>query len=136
VRWLNSVTPPASATFTRSGRSDTSVGDPAEFSVGQIVTVFRSRLRKGGEAAYGEMAADMENAARATPGFVDFAAFAAADSERVSVVTFANLEAQATWRDDLRHRAAQRMGRNEFYDTYSVQVGECHSVSRWERPQA
>lgn len=110
------------------------MGDPVEFCVGQVVTVFRSRLRQGGEAAYGGMAGAMEDAARASPGFVDYAVFVAADGERVSVVTFATQEAHAVWRDDLSHRAAQRMGRKEFYDAYSVQVGECHSVSRWERP--
>lgn len=110
------------------------MGDPVEFCVGQVVTVFRSRRRQGKDAAYGEMSRDMEDAARVSTGFVDYAEFTAADGERVAVVTFANLEAHAAWRDDVRHRAAQRMGREQFYDDYSVQVGECHSVSRWERP--
>jgi len=98
------------------------------------MTVFRSRLRHGDQATYDEMAGEMEDAARRSPGFVDYAVFVAADGERVSVVTFATREAHAAWRDDLRHRAAQRMGRKEFYDSYSVQVGECQSVSTWERP--
>lgn len=110
------------------------MGDPAEFSVGQVVTVFRSRLREGHYVGYAETSRDMEAAARASIGFVDYAEFVAADDERVAVVTFATPEAHAGWRDDVRHRAAQRRGRDEFYDAYSVQVGECHSVSRWERP--
>ena len=134
MRWLNCATLPASVTSTRSGPDGAPVGDPVEFCVGQVVTVFRSRRRQGSEAAYGEMSREMESAARASPGFVDYAEFAASDGERVAVVTFANSEAQAAWRDDPRHGAAQRMGRDQFYDAYSVQVGECRSVSRWERP--
>ena len=68
-------------------------------------------------------------AARAVPGFVDFATFAGDDGERVSLVTFATPEAHAAWRDDPRHRAAQRRGVDEFYEWYSIQVATCERAS-------
>ena len=64
----------------------------------------------------------MEAAARAMPGFVDFKTFVADDGERVSIVVFDSPEAHAAWRDDPRHRAAQRRGREEWYAEYRIQV--------------
>ena len=104
-------------------------GSGQEFAEGQVVTVFRSRRRPGTDAAYGPLAEAMLDAARAAPGFVDFSTFESPDGERVSVVTFASAEAQASWRDDLAHRAAQSQGRDTLYEWYSVQVATCTSAT-------
>ena len=86
-----------------------------------VVTVFRSRLREPHEG-YEQTADDMEDAARAMPGFVDFKTFRAEDGERVSIVVFDSPGAHAAWRDDPRHRAAQQRGREEWYAEYHIQV--------------
>jgi heme-degrading monooxygenase HmoA len=86
-----------------------------------MVTVFRSRLRQE-HPGYDEKADEMEAAARAMPGFVDFKSFAAADGERVSIIVFDSAETHAAWRDDPRHRVAQRQGRSEWYSEYLIQV--------------
>ena len=86
-----------------------------------VVTVFRSRLREPHEG-YEEVADEMEAAARAMPGFVDFKTFTADDGERVSIVVFDSPESHAAWRDDARHRAAQQRGRQEWYAEYRIQV--------------
>ena len=105
----------------------------ARFAEGQVMTVFRSRRRSDAQEAYSALAGEMEGAARAMPGFVDFKSFTAEDGEHVSLVTFASPETQRAWREDVRHRAAQQRGRDEFYVEYSVQVGECVHVSTWDR---
>ena len=104
------------------------------FAAGQVVTVFRSRRRPGTEPVYGPLAEVMEAAARAVPGFVDFATFVAADGERVSLITFDSPDAHAAWRDDPRHRAAQHQGRSELYEEYSIQVAHCTGATLWSRP--
>ena len=107
--WSASAPRRGSATSTPSAPEGTGrpvSGPPADrFAEGQVVTVFRSRRRAGSEEAYGRTAAAMEAAARAVPGFVDFATFTGDDGDRVSVVTFATPEAHAAWRDDPAHRA-------------------------------
>jgi heme-degrading monooxygenase HmoA len=95
------------------------------FAEGQVVTVFRSRRRAGTEDAYGPLADVMLTAALAQPGFVDFATFEGADSERVAIITFATPESHAAWRDDPAHREAQHRGSEELYDEYSIPVGAC-----------
>ncbi|MET0894951.1 MAG: antibiotic biosynthesis monooxygenase [Acidimicrobiia bacterium] len=89
-----------------------------------IVTVFRSRLRNDSDGSYVATAADTEARAREMPGFVDFKTFIADDGERVSLVTFESRATHDAWRDDPEHRAAQRRGRDEWFETYTIQVCE------------
>ena len=93
---------------------------------GPIVTVFRSRLRDDPDAGAGfqETAQQLEARARAMPGFVDFKEFTAADGERVALITFASRDAHDAWRDEAEHRAAQERGRDQWYETYTIQVCE------------
>ena len=107
-------------------------GDPS-FAAGQIVTVFRSRLRAGAREEYDPMAAEMSATAARMPGYVDAKVFTAIDGERVTVVTFADRASHDGWRTHARHRVAQRQGREAFYDAYSLQVSECTSVAVFAR---
>ena len=87
-----------------------------------VVTIFRSRLRPGCEAAYEELAPRILELARGMPGFVGIKTFTADDGERVSLVEFDTPEAQAAWRDHPEHVRAQARGRAEFYAEYHIQV--------------
>ncbi len=98
----------------------------------QIVTIFRSRLKTTAGDEYEETAEAMLDAARRMPGFVDFKTFRADDGERVSVITFADRPSHDAWRDDDRHRHAQRAGRERFYAEYQIQVCHCLAVHRFE----
>ncbi|MCW2668602.1 MAG: putative antibiotic biosynthesis monooxygenase [Frankiales bacterium] len=99
------------------------------FEPGQVITVFRSRLRPGNQQEYGGTAARMDELARSMPGYVEHKAFTADDGERVTVVTFQDRSSHDAWRTHLEHRAAQRRGRDAFYETYSLQVADVRSVS-------
>ncbi|MCW2672048.1 MAG: putative antibiotic biosynthesis monooxygenase [Frankiales bacterium] len=99
------------------------------FEPGQVITIFRSRLRPGNQQEYGETAARMDELARSMPGHVEHKAFTADDGERVTVVTFRDRASHDAWRTHLEHRAAQRRGREAFYETYSLQVADVASVS-------
>lgn len=94
-----------------------------EPQVGQVVTVFRSRLRPAAVNEYGADAARIAELAASMPGYVEHKAFTADDGERVTVVTFADAESHRAWRDHPEHRAAQRRGIERYYATYSIQVG-------------
>jgi heme-degrading monooxygenase HmoA len=108
----------------------------ARFAPGQVVTVFRSRLRVADDPDYALAADGMERAARDAAGFVDFKSFVAEDGERVSLATFDSEATQRAWRDDLDHQEAQRRGRTEFYGSYSIQVGACTYANDWVRPES
>jgi heme-degrading monooxygenase HmoA len=101
-------------------------------SAGQAVTVFRSRLRDEAGEEYEATAEEMEAAARAMPGFVDFKTFTADDGERVSLITFADRASHDAWRSDERHRRAQQAGRDRFYARYQIQVCDCVAIRRFD----
>jgi antibiotic biosynthesis monooxygenase (ABM) superfamily enzyme len=98
----------------------------------QIITVFRSRQRADAPADYDALADELEARARTFPGFVEFKMFAAADGERLALVTFASDDTEAAWRDDVGHRAAQQRGRDEFYCEYDVAVCAVQRRRRWQ----
>lgn len=102
------------------------------FAAGQVITIFRNRLRPDGVDEYGPTAAAMSELARTMPGYVDHKSFMADDGERVTVVTFADEASQAAWRQHAEHRAAQRRGRSAFYATYTLQVGTCTTAHVFE----
>ena len=101
-------------------------GRPLE---GQVVTVFRNRLRPEHEDAYREELAVVAELARSMPGFVETKTFVAADGERCTVVTFADAESHRGWRDHPRHHEAQRNGIAGYYAEYSIAVGETSYAS-------
>jgi heme-degrading monooxygenase HmoA len=88
------------------------------------VTIFRTRVRPEHREAYGHMAKKMHDLAVKAPGFISIKTFGSDDGERVSIVEFANREATAAWRDDALHLEAQRLGREQFYSEYRIQVCE------------
>ena len=104
-----------------------------EPSPGQLITIFRSRLRPEAGPAYAEDAPLVLALARSMPGFVDAKGFVAEDGERVTLVTFADRESHQAWRDHPEHRAAQRRGIDDYYATYSIQVGETTYASAFVR---
>jgi len=97
----------------------------------QSITVFRSRLRDDAAADYATVAAELEERAGGFDGFVEFKEFVAADGERLALVTFASDDAEAAWRDDERHRAAQHRGREAFYSEYDVAVCSVQRRRTW-----
>ncbi|MCU1600872.1 MAG: hypothetical protein JWO22_1581 [Frankiales bacterium] len=101
------------------------------FAPGQVVTVFRSRLREDNQEEYGETADHMSDLARTMPGYVEHKAFTADDGERVTLVTFADRASHDGWRTHLEHRAAQHRGREAYYQAYSLQVADVTGVSEF-----
>lgn len=101
---------------------------------GPIVIVFRSRLRHGAGPEYEPLAERMLALARTVDGFVDFASFRSDDGERVSLITFASMEAERAWRDHPEHRAAQAAGRDRLYETFSIQVCRVEHERHFEHP--
>ena len=104
--------------------------------VGQVVTVFRSRLRPAAREEYAPDAARVAELARTMPGYVEHKSFVAEDGERVTLVTFADRASHDAWRDLPEHRRAQRRGIDRYYETYTIQVGTTSYASSFCRAPA
>jgi heme-degrading monooxygenase HmoA len=102
-------------------------------SAGQVVTVFRNRLREPAQEAYAADLGVVAALAREMPGFVETKTFVADDGERATIVTFTDPESHRAWRDHPRHRQAQRNGIEEYYSEYSIAVGTTSYASSFTR---
>lgn len=96
-----------------------------------IITVFRSRLRPDVREDYVALANRMNEIARTMPGYVSHKGFFAEDGERVTIVEFEHEEGMRAWRMHPEHRAAQKLGREQFYEEYSVQVCDVTREARF-----
>jgi len=103
---------------------------------GQVITIFRSRLREDGAAAYSQHAERMSELARTMPGYVEHKLFVAEDGERATLVTFADQASHDGWRNHPEHRSAQKAGRAGYYAEYSIAVGTVERAGSWTRPTA
>jgi heme-degrading monooxygenase HmoA len=99
---------------------------------GQVVTVFRNRLRSDADA-YPDHVARISALARTMPGYVEHKTFTAEDGERVTVVTFADRPSHEEWGRHPEHREAQRAGVRDYYEEYSISVGTVERASHWSR---
>ena len=100
---------------------------------GQVVTVFRNRLRDAALETYADELEVVTALARSMPGFVETKTFVAEDGERATIVTFADPESHRAWRDHPRHREAQRHGISDYYEEYSIAVGTTSYASAFTR---
>lgn len=106
-------------------------------SSGEVITVFRSRLRDDAVAnGYTERAAEMIARAQQNPGFLEHKSFVADDGERVSIVRFDSPEAHEAWARDTGHREVQQQGRDEFYTEYRISVADVRRERAWSQDQS
>jgi heme-degrading monooxygenase HmoA len=100
-----------------------------------MVVLFRSKLVDAPEG-YEETAQEMLDLAKTMPGFIDVKAFKADDGERLTLVWWENEEGLKVWRENARHRIAQRLGREKWYEYYKIEVAEVVRKNAFERKTA
>lgn len=98
-----------------------------------VIAVFRSRLRPGVEDEFKALGDQMLEIAQAMPGFISYKVYSSDDAERASIIEFASREELQAWRDQPEHLAAQKLGRERFYETYSLVVSEPVRDSQFTR---
>lgn len=102
-----------------------------------IVVLFRSKLvATASTDGYDEMAQEMDDLARTMPGFIDVKSFKAEDGERLTIVWWQDEETLRAWREQARHRVAQRTGRERWYEYYKLEVAEVIRANNFDRPTA
>ena len=89
-----------------------------------VISIFRSRLRPENGAEFQELAARMLELAQSMPGFLSYKVYTSDDGERCSIIEFDSAEHLRAWREHPEHREAQRIGRERYYEEYSLHVGE------------
>jgi heme-degrading monooxygenase HmoA len=97
-----------------------------------VIVLFRSKLVANPEG-YEAMSDEMYVLARTMPGFIDVKSYTADDGERLTVVWWEDAETLKHWREQVRHRVAQRQGRQQWYEYYRMEVADVTRISTFER---
>jgi heme-degrading monooxygenase HmoA len=86
------------------------------------IILFRSKLTDEAGEDYQAMNAELETLVRQNPGFVDVKSYKAEDGERLTVVWWRDEASLTEWRNLMRHREAQSIGRQKWYEYYEIDV--------------
>lgn len=87
-----------------------------------FVVIFRARVRRFDEE-YSKTAARMRELALTEFGCVEFCAVTEG-SEEIALSYWPSEESIKLWKAHPEHVAAQKLGRDKWYESYSVQVAE------------
>jgi heme-degrading monooxygenase HmoA len=98
-----------------------------------VVAIFRARVRPEHADEYFRLADEMAAIAVKMPGFISWKGYTADDDERVSVHEWESAEQLAAWRNHPDHVKMQALGRERFYDEYTLYVCENPRESRFTR---
>lgn len=100
-----------------------------------IIILFRSKLTDQAGDNYRALDDELQVLVRQNPGFVDAKSFTAADGERLTLVWWRDEQSLADWRNLMRHREAQDIGRQKWYQYYDIDVATITRSKRFERKE-
>jgi heme-degrading monooxygenase HmoA len=84
--------------------------------------VFTSLRTALDEEGYQRMAERMVTLAREQPGFLGVESSRGADGLGITVSYWSDLKSIADWKAHVEHLAAQRLGRQRWYERYALRV--------------
>ncbi|MFI8188373.1 antibiotic biosynthesis monooxygenase family protein [Streptomyces sp. NPDC085946] len=97
--------------------------------------VFTS-VRTDDDDGYGETADRMEELVRGIPGFLGMDHARTPGGLSITVGYFRDAAAVERWRADAEHRTAQRRGRTQWYERYTLHVAKVERSHTFERAGA
>ncbi|MGV9250535.1 antibiotic biosynthesis monooxygenase family protein [Streptomyces sp. NPDC003697] len=100
--------------------------------------VFTS-VRTGNQSGYRETNARMEDLVKDIPGFLGMDHAQTPGGLGITVGYFRDADGLTEWRRNAEHRAAQKRGRDEWYESYTLHVAKVersHGFVRAEDPQS
>jgi heme-degrading monooxygenase HmoA len=108
------------------------LSDPYERA--KVVVLFRSQLTAAAGDDYAAMAEALVARASTFPGFVAIRDYTSPEGERLAVIWWEDHETLAVWREDAKHRAAQQLGRDAWYQWFHLEICDRLRASHFERP--
>ena len=99
-----------------------------------FLVVFRNRKRAAiDQAAYDAEAEQMQLLAARQPGYLGFKSYHADDGEAVSISEWQDEASALGWHKVAEHRAAQRRGRSDYYQEYTLFACADPRIHRFNR---
>jgi heme-degrading monooxygenase HmoA len=91
-----------------------------------IVVVFQVTMREGRAQQYFDLAAELRADAEQVDGFISVERFESLSTpgKYLSVSFWRDEAAVRAWREHLRHRRAQELGKREIFEDFRISVAE------------
>lgn len=102
------------------------------------VAVFTT-VRTQDQSGYSETVARMEDLVKDVPGFLGMDLAQAPGGLAITVAYFRDADALTEWRCNAEHRAAQKRGQDQWYQSYTLHVAKVersHGFMRAKVPQS
>jgi heme-degrading monooxygenase HmoA len=101
-----------------------------------VVVVFRSRVRPENAGEFYKLRDRMFALAKSMPGFISYKSYASEDGERLSLHEWDSPEHLRAWREHPEHREVQALGRERYYEEYTLYALDSPRESRFKRSQS
>ncbi len=98
--------------------------------------VFTSRRTPEDDAGYAKMSEEIEALVKRQPGYLGMESVRGEDRVGITVAYFTDPESIRAWKQQEDHRIAQRLGREKWYQAYSIRVCKVERAYGWERNPA
>ncbi|MCL6445254.1 MAG: antibiotic biosynthesis monooxygenase [Alicyclobacillus sp.] len=95
--------------------------------------VIFTSLRTAGDHGYAQMADEMIALAQQQPGFLGIESVRDSNGVGITVSYWESELAIRRWREHTRHRIAQKLGREIWYEHYAVRVCKVERACMFER---
>ena len=108
--------------------------DPAPVVEGSCYAViFTTRSRSTDSDLYLETARKMEELAVVQPGYLGIDSARTPGELGITVSYWRDLGAIKAWRDHAEHTVAQRLGRERFYEMFTLRIAKVEHARAWRR---
>ncbi|MDR3589583.1 MAG: antibiotic biosynthesis monooxygenase [Negativicutes bacterium] len=98
--------------------------------------VIFTSVRTEGDNGYGKMAAEMVKLGSSQPGFLGAESVRNEEGMGITVSYWESPEAIENWKNHLRHKEAQQLGRELWYDTFATRVCKVDRHGLFKPPSA
>ena len=99
------------------------------------IVIFRSRKTGIGSDSYRQTATEMSHLVATIPGYISHKTFHNLDGETVTLGEFESLDAIHAWGQHPDHIAAQRLGKQHWYENYELIICDIHSRTTFSRSE-
>ena len=100
----------------------------------RVACIFRSRRTIDADDEYDAWSRRIDALVTSTPGYLSHVSFRDAPSrDGVTISYFDSLEAIALWREEPIHSQAQSLGRERFYEEYTIEIVEVVRDYHWSK---
>lgn len=84
--------------------------------------IFTSKRNSADQVAYSEMAQKMVEKAKSQKGFIGVVSVRNNDGTGITVSYWDSIENIKAWKDHGEHKEAQQLGREKWYEHFTVQI--------------